>query len=114
MQTDVYLTEQSATIERVSHVGVLQTIQPALFPYERPRTVVPSVPQEKNGVVYTKPWVVDLILDLVGYTVERPLHDLLLIEPSAGDGSFLLRAAGRLAESCARNEVPLNACRSAI
>ena len=98
----------------MSHVGVLQTVQPALFPYERPRTVVPSVPQEKNGVVYTKPWVVDLILDLVGYTVDRPLHELLLIEPSAGDGSFLLRAAERLAGSCIRHGVPLNDCRSAI
>ena len=65
-------------------------------------------------MVYTKPWVVDLILDLVGYTVDRPLHELLLIEPSAGDGSFLLRAVGRLAESCALHDVPLTGCRAAI
>ena len=31
---------------------------------------VPSVVREKHGVVYTKAWVVDLRLDLVGYTAE--------------------------------------------
>lgn len=114
MQTVAYLTERSADTVRASCVGGFKTVQPALFQYERPRVVVPVAPQEKNGVVYTKPWVVDLILDLVGYTVDRPLHELLLIEPSAGDGSFLLRAADRLAESCARHDIPLVSCRSSI
>lgn len=72
------------------------------------------VVREKRGVVYTKPWVVDLLLDLVGYTPEKPLAKMLLIEPSAGDGSFLLRAATRLAESCRRMRIPLIEARSAI
>lgn len=72
------------------------------------------LPSEKNGVVYTKPWVVDLILDLVGYTIDRPLHDLLLVEPAAGDGSFLLWVAKRLAESCAQISIPLISCRSSV
>ncbi len=94
--------------------GGFETVQPALFPYVRPEGLFQTAPHEKNGVVYTKPWVVDLILDLVGYSTNRPLHEMLLVEPSAGDGSFLLRAAGRLAESCVKHGVPLSTCRSAI
>ncbi len=70
--------------------------------------------REKSGVVYTKSWVVDLLLDLVGYTTDKPLARMLLVEPSAGDGSFLLRAASRLIESCRRCETPLIEARSAI
>lgn len=62
--------------------------------------------KEKNGVVYTKPWVVDLILDLMGYDSGAPLHQRLLIEPSAGDGSFLLAIAERLIASCKKHGVP--------
>ncbi len=112
MQTNVYSTWRALAKGHASRFGGFTTVQPALFPYERPRGAAPAL--EKNGVVYTKPWVVDFILDPVGYTVDRPLHELLLIEPSAGDGSFLLRAAGRLIESCVCHDIPLNACCSAI
>lgn len=70
--------------------------------------------REKNGVVYTKAWVVDLILDLVGYVSDKRLAEMFLVEPSAGDGSFLLRSVERLAESCARFNIPLIEARSAI
>jgi hypothetical protein len=40
--------------------------------------------------------VVDFILDLVGYTSDRPLHRLKLLEPSFGNGDFLLPAIERL------------------
>lgn len=70
--------------------------------------------REKNGVVYTKSWVVDLILDLVGYTEDKPLASLVLTEPAAGDGSFLLRAADRLANSCDRFGVDLRQATGAI
>lgn len=63
--------------------------------------------REKNGVVYTRKWVVDLILDLVGYTSDRPLADRLLVEPSAGDGSFLIEAVSRLIESCHHFQIPI-------
>ncbi|MBS4095823.1 MAG: Eco57I restriction-modification methylase domain-containing protein, partial [Sulfuricella sp.] len=38
----------------------------------------------------------DFILDLAGYTVDRPLHDMRLLEPSFGAGDFLLPAIERL------------------
>jgi methylase of polypeptide subunit release factors len=62
--------------------------------------------KEKNGVVYTRSWVVSLILDLVDYNPQAPLHQRLIIEPSAGDGSFLLAIAERLITSCRLHCVP--------
>jgi adenine-specific DNA-methyltransferase len=65
-------------------------------------------------VVYTKPWVVELILDMVGYTVDQPLHERVLIEPAAGDGSFLVQAAARLVKSCRQRRAPVVGCVSSI
>jgi len=76
--------------------------------------LAPDFVREKNGVVYTKIWVVDLILDLVGYDASKPLAEMLLIEPAAGDGSFLLRAAARVVESCRLRGLPIIEARSAI
>lgn len=51
---------------------------------------------ETHGVVLTKPHVVSLILDLAGYTVDRDLTKLRLLEPSCGNGAFLVPAVERL------------------
>jgi adenine-specific DNA-methyltransferase len=51
---------------------------------------------ETHGVVLTKPHIVELILDLAGYTSERDLSALRLLEPSCGHGAFLLPALDRL------------------
>jgi hypothetical protein len=57
---------------------------------------------EQRGAVFTKPCVVDLILDLVGYTSDRPLYQLSLLEPSCGNGRFVLPALDRLLVSWRR------------
>lgn len=49
-----------------------------------------------HGVVMTRPHVVELILDLAGYTPDRPLHKLPLLEPSCGHGAFVAAAVDRL------------------
>lgn len=41
-----------------------------------------------HGDVFTRRWVVEAILDLVGYTTDRDLAVLTAIEPSVGDGAF--------------------------
>ena len=51
---------------------------------------------ESRGAIFTRPEVVDFILDLVGYTAEKPLHLKRLLEPSFGGGDFLLPIVGRL------------------
>lgn len=70
--------------------------------------------QREAGVVYTKPWMVELVLDLAGYTPDRRLAELVAIEPSSGDGAFLKAMVRRLVESCRRHALPLETAREAI
>src|SRR5690242_8106078 len=51
---------------------------------------------EERGAIFTRREVVDFILDLTGYTTDQPLHHHTLLEPSFGDGDFLLPAIERL------------------
>jgi hypothetical protein len=51
---------------------------------------------ESRGAVFTRLEVVEFILDLVGYTEDKPLADNRLLEPSFGGGDFLLPAVSRL------------------
>lgn len=67
-----------------------------------------------KGVVYTKPWVVELLLDLAGYDSQANLVDALAIEPSAGEGAFLVAMALRLAASCLRQNRPLTDCKASL
>lgn len=56
-------------------------------------------PGTDYGEVFTRRWVVELILDLVGYTADRDLGRQVLVEPSCGAGAFLVPATMRLIES---------------
>lgn len=51
---------------------------------------------EARGAIFTRREVVEFLLDLCGYTSDRPLHTLKLLEPSFGGGDFLLPAIERL------------------
>jgi hypothetical protein len=51
---------------------------------------------EARGAVYTKREVAEFILDLCGYTTNQPLHRFRLLEPSFGNGDFLIPAVERL------------------
>lgn len=55
-----------------------------------------TVDEAGRGAVFTRPEVATAILDLAGYTSDRPLHRLRLLEPSFGMGDFLLPALDRL------------------
>ncbi|MEO8657271.1 MAG: N-6 DNA methylase [Bryobacteraceae bacterium] len=79
-----------------------------------PRYSTPSKASERKGVVYTKPWVVDLLLDLAGYVADADLVKAITVEPAAGDGAFLVRMAGRLISSCRRRGYDLEECRNSI
>jgi hypothetical protein len=54
---------------------------------------------EERGAIFTRREVVEFILDLTGYIATVPLHKKRLLEPSFGDGAFLLVAVERLLES---------------
>jgi hypothetical protein len=66
------------------------------------------------GVVYTKSWTVEVILDLAGYTADKSLASLVALEPSAGDGAFLCGMVRRLVESCKRRRIPLSRADEAL
>lgn len=54
---------------------------------------------EARGAIFTRSEVVDFILDLAGYSVEKPLHEKRILEPSFGGGDFLLPIIKRLLSS---------------
>jgi len=71
-------------------------------------------PGGEHGEVFTRRWVVELILDLVGYRVEHDLGGSVVVEPSCGYGAFMVPLVERLAASCARHGRSLDEMGSAI
>ncbi len=59
---------------------------------------------ETHGVVLTKPHIVELILDLAGYTTRKDLSTRRLLEPSCGTGAFLVPAIRRLLKSARKHK----------
>lgn len=55
--------------------------------------------EEERGAIFTRREVVEFILDLTGYTFDRPLTKMRLLEPALGQGNFLLPAIDRLLAS---------------
>ncbi len=74
----------------------------------------PIVSGQLHGVVYTKAWVVELLLNLARYTDETNLVDKLAIEPSAGDGAFLVSMVRRLVRSCRKHGRAIIDCASSL
>ena len=78
--------------------------QPSLFEF-LPSAVVDAVerlsssPSEDRGAVFTKPHIVDFILDLSGYLTNGNLLELRILEPSFGRGDFLFPIIDRLLET---------------
>ena len=70
--------------------------------------------EASKGVVYTKPWVVDLILDLAGYKATEDLAELYAVEPAAGEGAFLISMVRRLLDSVESHNRPLADVRAAL
>ena len=54
---------------------------------------------QEYGAVFTKSWVVELMLDLCGYVAAEDLPHRVAVEPSCGDGAFLLPMIFRLSLS---------------
>lgn len=69
---------------------------------------------EPKGAVYTKRWVVQLLLDLAGYQPDRDLVRTVAIEPAAGSGAFLVAMVDRLIQSCRRTGQPLLTCEGSL
>jgi len=55
--------------------------------------------RKERGAIYTRRETVEFILNLVGYLPDKPLHHFTLLEPSFGNGDFLVCAVERLLTS---------------
>jgi hypothetical protein len=67
-----------------------------------------------KGVVYTRRWVVELILDLAGYRSTEDLATRYAVEPSAGEGAFFLPMVQRLLDSAEQHGRSLDGVRTAL
>lgn len=68
-------------------------------------TMIELDQKKRSGSYYTKPEIVSLILDILGYTSEKPLFEYSLLEPATGEGAFLVQVVERLIESYKRYHV---------
>jgi len=50
----------------------------------------------QHGLVFTKPLVVEFMLDRIGYVSTSDLSKKVIVEPSAGDGAFAIKIIERL------------------
>jgi hypothetical protein len=58
--------------------------------------------------------MVDFMLDLCGYTPDKDLADHVVVEPSCGDGAFLLPIVERLSHACRVRGIDILDARDAI
>lgn len=94
-------------LDKVSTLTVSLALQPA-FPGLCPVTdavekLATDGGIEERGAIFTKREVVDFILDLTGYVEAASLTDFRLLEPSFGDGDFLLPVIDRLLAAAVRD-----------
>jgi hypothetical protein len=85
--------------EPAFQISLLQPSLLELCPVTAAVQAVANSGIEARGAIFTRREVVEFILDLVGYTADKPLHELRLLEPSFGGGDFLLTAIDRLLEA---------------
>lgn len=100
----------------VSTILSRPTSLPGLCPVTEAVDQMATAGIDERGAIFTRREVVDFILDLVGYTTDKPLHQLSLLEPSFGDGDFLIPAIDRLLHAWieAGKPAPLAAMSNAI
>ena len=81
------------------HTSVQQPLFPAICPVKEAVSRAAFANPEDRGAIFTRREVVDFILDLAGYRPELQLFEHRLLEPSFGEGDFLLAIIERLLES---------------
>ncbi len=77
-------------------------------------TIDQPSPVISHGSVYTRRWVVDLMLDQAGVVPEADLAAWTIIEPASGDGAFLRALVERLVASCLVHGRDIASCSNTI
>lgn len=73
----------------------------ALFPAPSPKLIGDD--RVAYGEVFTRRWVVEMILDQCGYDSDQDLTSLTVVEPAVGSGAFLGPLIERLVQSRAKH-----------
>lgn len=90
-------------------------IQDVLFPVNRSAHLsLVDVAGNSHGEVFTREWIVDVILDMVGFKEEDDLATKTIVEPACGTGAFLLPIVARLSTSLRKYGRPLSDATDAI
>ena len=84
------------------HSALNQLSFPDFSPVEDAVASMATAGIEARGAIFTRREVVDFILDLVGYTADQALYRTRILEPSTGQGDFLLPTIDRLFASYER------------
>lgn len=59
--------------------------------------------EKENGIVYTPGWIINLMLDRIGYI--NNLGDKTIVDPACGDGNFLIIVVDRFLNNCKNNNI---------
>jgi len=89
-------------------IKAAQQTLPTIRPVAQAVSLLANSDVQSRGAIFTRREVVDFILDLLGYTSDSPLVKLRLLEPSFGEGDFLLPALDRLLQSWVGKNPDLN------
>lgn len=76
-----------------------QASLPGCCPLETELNRLAESEAEQRGAIFTRTEVVNFILDLAGYTSDKPLHEQRILEPSFGESDFLIAVVTRLLEA---------------
>ncbi len=96
----------------------MRSIQPELF--DSGSSVKDAVAyfseadSEARGAIHTRPEVAEFILDLMGWVGGADLAKCRLLEPSAGDGDFLIPAVRRLLGQIRPDDLRVASCIRAV
>ncbi len=93
---------------------VHQPFLPGISTAEAEAATMAEAGIKERGAVTTRREVVDFILDLTEYTTDKVLYKQRLLEPSFGDGEFLLAAVERLLTTWRNSEAPYTVLLNAI
>ena len=91
-----------------------QPFLPGIYTAEIEATTMAEGGIKERGAVTTRREVVDFILDLTEYTTNKVLYNQRLLEPSFGDGEFLLAAVERLLTTWRNSKAPETVLQDAI
>lgn len=67
-----------------------------------------------RGAIHTRPEVAEFVLDAVGWVESESLESFRLLEPSAGEGDFLLPAVERLISRVSPDDLAIEDCIRAV